>query len=518
MTGDTKIHRIRQFFGGIVTGERDKKIGVGLNFEELDIFTNPDYIEPETIFADDSVIARGYWDVTDDGTHLFAIGETADGTPKTQLWKRENGMANGLATTTWASYLTSGENSLKDSFLKCHTWDDGTKHLYFVSGTNDLRKYGDIAGTPSESSVGSLSGVSTSSGRLPTHIQFGELFIGHGRYIAKVDDSGTFTDKAWTAPSGFKVVDIAPIGENMAVLCSPISTNSGTSAIFFWDLTATTGFIDSVYMPTGNAQMIVNHNESIRVFCVSNTTTTSGTLKIYELLGKKPLLTHTLENIDIAYNTPTAAFNYSVSPKTKVIINNILYFGIAKTDKSGIYALGQVSEDRPLALVLSRRSHTTDYSNHYPICLYSAGKDLVHCMYDSNTTAQFRMKQLVYSSATRSSSAVYESIFIDDNSPETTKKFDRFYLVTDKLPASTAIAISARVDDIDNSYSSNRNANAGTSNSFDTDNNTYHTVGTDFNGKAIQLKVAWTSNSTDRIRLYSIGVRSVEEGTKQSNG
>lgn len=509
--GDTKTLRIRPYYGGIVVGERDRRPGVCQNVEEFDIYSNPDYMEPETIFSADATIANGAWDFTHDGTNVFAISTDGGGTPVPRIWKRASGMTSGLAATSWGAggyFDDTGQTVNYDSFLECLEWEAGTRHLYYVTGTNTLRKYGDIDGTPAVSTVGTLTGAASANGRLPTLIREGELLIGHGKYICRVDDNGNFDADAWTCPTGWKIVDMEIVSDNVAVLCSPSSLNSGQSAIFYWDGTATTGFVDFVYIPTGDPQMLVNHAESLRVFCVSKTSTTTGALRIYEMLGKKPFLTHQLDNIDCDYNTPTGAFNYAVSPRTKFLSNNILYFGVAKTDTTGIYAIGQAQDDKPLALSLSRRCHTTDYANHYPLALFGVNKDLLLSMWDANTTAQYRHQIMIYATATRSSNAVYESIILDDSDPETPKRWDRFYAVTGPLASGVSIAVSGRVDNA-SSYTQAQ--------TFDVDNNTFHTAPVNFNGKAFQLKVAATSSTTSKVKIYSLGVRIVEESLKQAS-
>lgn len=501
--GDIKTFRVKPFYGGIVVGERDRNIGTASNVEELDIFTNPDYVQPETIFSADSVIENGAWDFADDGTSVYAISESGG---KAKIWKRANAMTSGLGSTTWAAYKVSSQNSNQDSFLECLEWDDGTKHLYYVVGTNSLYKYGDIAGSPNETSVGTLTGVSDANGRLPSLIRQGELFIGHGKYVARVDGTGTYTNAAFTLPAGWRVVDMENVANNIALLCSPSSQSSGESAIFYWDATATTGFIDSVFIPSGNPQAIKNHTESLRVFCVSGGAA-NAKLRIFELLGKKPFLTHELTNIDVDYQTPAGAYNWSVSPKTMAIVDNILYFGIAKTDKTGIYALGQAQEDKPLALVLSRRCSTTDYSNHYPIAMYATGKDLLLSAYDGNVSGWLH-QQMVYASASRSSNAIYESVVIDDGKPEVAKRWDKFTAITGSMPSGCSILVSGRVDSTSDGYTQLQ--------TFSTQGKTYYTAPVNFNGKALQIKASFTSNGTSTPKLYQLGVRACEEGEKSS--
>jgi len=67
--------------------------------------------------------------------------------------------------------------------------------------------------------------------------------------------------------------------------------------------------------------------------------------------------------------------------------DGILYFGVYKTDKSGIYALGQVDSGDPIALILSKRFSTTDYSAHKPIGLFIHGSNYYGAYNDTDNLA-----------------------------------------------------------------------------------------------------------------------------------
>ena len=58
MADTAQLNRITRFFGGITINDKDNANGVALNVEEVDIFSNTDFIKPNTIFEPDSVITR----------------------------------------------------------------------------------------------------------------------------------------------------------------------------------------------------------------------------------------------------------------------------------------------------------------------------------------------------------------------------------------------------------------------------------------------------------------------------
>ena len=212
-----KISVIDKFYGGITHDDTDIDIGVALNVEEIDIFTNPSFIQPETIFATDTGIARkitGYT-VADNDTG-YAYGVSSDG--DVEVWS--------LATISvdnpgnWATFNESANDVHPNGCIIWHKWDNATSYVYYptISGsTVTLRKL--LISGPTETSVGTLSGLDGTGDRIPMIRANGELFIGNGQFISKVDDEGSFTEKAFTLPNGWEAVSFDLISDELAILC-----------------------------------------------------------------------------------------------------------------------------------------------------------------------------------------------------------------------------------------------------------------------------------------------------------
>jgi hypothetical protein len=350
----------------------------------------------------------------------------------------------------------------------------------------------------------------------------GELIIGHGQFIARVNDAGGLTEKAWTAPTGWYIVDFDIVGNELAVLCSPKSLNTGRSAIFYWDGIATTGYTDFSYISTGDPQMIVNHGETVRVFCVFRRLSTSinGTLRIYEMIDKKPFLTHKLENIFVSYKSfgLTGYYNYAVPPRSKAIINNTLYFTVSRTayerfpaslpinidDLGGVYALGRVS-DNPFGdgkVALSRSRSLSQGTSGTPLRLilaqYVVSDDFQVSHIDSGVYEEtpYRIDVSTYD---RSSAASYESIWIDGGNPETHKRWDELYIV--KSYAGSVTAYGMQDDGVETLIGTFGSSATFCKSTFN------------INSKAIKIRLSMSSSA----KIYSVSVRSVSESIKQAS-
>lgn len=443
--------------------EKEKKEGTGLNFEDLDIFTNPGYMQPGTVLTDESSYPAstseliGSYDVDDSG-NLWALVST-------KLIRVSNG--NNANPGDFASYATS-----LTTRSSC-TWQWGawhglgnpisTAYFYYAGGTNTLYRVGDlVASGTTESSVGTLDGMDANTIQVPFKRVDGELYIGHGQYIAAVDDAGTFTQHAFTLPNNWHCVGFAPIGDQLAILAkfkSELSTRTFSECrVFMWDKTATTGADDTFIIPTGGACAIANHNEVLRVF-----TATAGRMRIWEV-STYPVVTHELDIFDPTTNSFSESTNtgdFMISPTSLFVRNGILYFGVCgpeNTNRSGLYALGKAGAGKPLALVLAKR-FTVDRSpsassalGHTPAGAFGFGTN-IYCSYmrrystsvDGGAVAvALRCEEA--NSPTRSSYAIYESVLVDGNNQETLKDWEGFLLGVRNMPSSTSIRVDARVD------------------------------------------------------------------------
>ncbi len=499
MADELRLNRINKFYGGTVHGDRDRQTGVCLNVEEVDIFSNPNWIEPETIFATDTGIARkitGYT-VADNDTG-YAYGVSSDG--DAEVWS--------LATISvdnpgnWATFNESANDVHPNGNIIWHGWADETSHLYYptISGTTvTLRKL--LISGPTETSVGTLSGLDGTRDRIPMLRANGELYIGNGGLISKIDDSGAFSEAAFTLPTGWEAVSLDVISDEMFILCRSTEVSKNISKIFLWDLTSSTGFTDEINIPMGGPQIVINHSEIIRVVCAK-----SGESKIFELLGKLPIETHRLENVSEETDAQPI-----VPDQSKFIRDNILYFGLWKTDKTGLYAVGKTGARLPTALVLSRRFDTSDYSKHKPQAANAFGPNFF-CAFDDNGSADFARIE-GNNSPTRSSNAVYESIWVDSDTPETIKEWSGFFVTTKPLPDDCTVTIDARVD---NATSYDTNATKVLTNTDDQThsggnaNTSWFRVWTSVVGRVIQVKISFTSSTTTKATVYLVSFLSRE--------
>jgi len=558
------------FYGGIQKGDKPNIAGAVSNIEEVDIFTNKDYIQPEIIMSPDALVGgiktislgsggTGY--TVDDvitvvqsgganGTiTVNTVDETGAILAYTLLAPGTNySIANGLTVTggtgsgatinilaidseiytfdidaadtlygygketthnyvrifslpnagsdnpgNWSTLFTSTAVGVKTNGIILHheitEGGEQKKYLYYISVGNTLKRYGPLGASPAESTVGTLSGLVNATDKTWGIRLFGELYIGNGQFIAHIDDNGIFTEKKFTLPNGWYGVDAIGLSDRMLILCQNVNSRLNYSMIYQWDLVATTQFDDSITIPMGGPQWIVNHKEIIRVLCASN-----GIAKIYQLSGSYPIETHTI------YNVATETAGQAISPvQTKTVKEGIFYFGIYKTDKTGIYALGQVDEGKPVALVLSKRFDTTDYSKHKPIALFIIGQNFYAVYNDDGINRISRCEG--NNSPTRSSNAVMETIWYDAGDPIIEKDIANVYLVSYELPTNTSLKLYLAKNH--GSYSEVKQPN-GTN--FNNGEYGFYKAEEFKNLRNIKIKVAFTSNGTFCPKLKAIGL------------
>jgi hypothetical protein len=426
-------------------------MGVGSNFEELDIFSNADYMEPNTTFEADTTITRkisGYtigdmYDITSSSV-LYALGRDSSGTPLAQVWRKtdahtttpngwldRSGAANPLFTSAYnsnekspiawhrvtvdvASITSSGTtatltttnnhgittnnviaitvtgcdqaeyngtfkgtataaNTMTYTMASDPSVDTATASLnndeidvsycflYYVTGTNQLiraqitdstsaahytESTTDLDGVPM-----SLFGLGLADDRISMIRHNGDLFIASGSSVCRVGSDGVITQNVFSVSDDYKIVSMAPYLHNMAILCKDKAGGNNRSKIFYWDLADYTNTLDESSIAMGGPQILINFNESLWAICATN-----GILQTYRLQDRLPVISHILENV--ATETDALAI---VPDATKFVKDNAFYFGVRKTDKSGLYAIGQVDTQKPFALCLAKRFNTTDY-------------------------------------------------------------------------------------------------------------------------------------------------------------
>jgi hypothetical protein len=498
-----KVKLINSFFGGIVRDDKSRIAGAHFNIEEVDIWSNQDYVQAEQIMSADTLPSGSEiyaYDVGEDDI-LYAYGkETA--TNKVRLFSVADGGSDnpGDFTTLFTSADTTNlATALSD--IKFHRTSEtgGGKFLYYVAGAGSswvLKRYDITAAT--ESTVGNLSGF-ISSFRPAMKRFFGELYICHGQYVAKVDDDGVFVEKAFTLPNSQVAIDIIPVSDVAIILARNINRKVNETMGYWWDLESATQFDDQFRIPMGGGQWIVNWKEKIIVFCAIN-----GVGKFYVLSGAFPgaqplempgrLLTN------LAAETSTQPIS---SPKMVAQKDGILYFGLYKTDKTGIYALGQIDANAPIALILSKRFSTTDYANHKPIALLIHGPNFYGAYNDTAGNLISRCES--NNSPARSSNAVIETLWIDFDAPLQKKNLTRAYLTSYPLPSGTSLSLSV-ASDYSSSYTAVKRADNSVFNSANGLLGLFRPAA--FQNKMVfRAKVSFTSSGTNSPKLTGIGLR-----------
>lgn len=478
-----RVLRLNNFNVGLTDNDRSRQVGHLLVAEEVDIF-NPGYIQPETIFTTDAGIARkitGYTLADDDDA--YAIGVSADG--DAEVWKLVDASVDNPGS--WASFFESANDAHANNNIIWHKLDDGTENVYYttISSTTVTLRSLAIAG-PTEGSVGTLTGLDGTRDRIPMIKASGELFIGNGQHISKVDDDGVFTEKAFTLPNGVECVDMTTIGDELAILTRLVNKGINVSQMYFWDKTALTGFNDVANIPMGDPQIVVNQNETLKVLCAKN-----GILKIFEMVGLLPNEIHRVQNVDSETNAIPV-----IPTQSKFVRDGILYFGLNAT-KSGLYALGKKNE-----LILNRRFDTSDYSLHTAYAAASFGPNWF-VAFDDNGSADFGRIE-GNNSPTRSSNAVIETVLYDFGDTEL-KDLTSFEVLTkNAIPDSTSLDIYFKPDN--GSYDTAVNlTNANDQNETGTTANTYWFRNTTTTvGRLIQMKIEFNSSTTSRIQLYEV--------------
>ena len=511
------IVTINSFYGGIARDDKPKTAGVGSNFEELDIFQSADYVIPEQIMSADTMPATTeiYSYTAGDDDVVYGYGrETA--ASKVRIVSAASGGATNpgafgtLFTSSDATNLYTQISPIK--FFRTTEASNPTS-LYYIHGTGAswyLARYNIGAAaeqrwTGSEwSASGSpdtncqLTGLTGSFDRPTMKVIYGELFICHNQYIAKCDKDGVFTKLAFTLPKEWEAIDIVPVSDVGLILARNKNRLVNETRCFWWDLTSEMQFNDSYSLPMGGAQWMINYKESIYQFLAQN-----GIGKFYvsrAWAGDRPVELPGIRMLNIATETSAQPISSSSMIGTK---DGILYFDVWKTDKSGIYALGQLDNDKPYALILSKRFATTDYSLHKPHGLLIQGSNYYASFLDNTTESNSRCETL--NSPTRSSVAIYESSWIDARAPYNNKTLSDVILMTKKIPASCSFTCYV-ASDYDDTYTEVKRVDGSVFNTL------YGVLARMIGGtiktnqKAFKVKVAWTSNTTSYASLLAISL------------
>lgn len=460
---EEKLKVIKNWYGGMVRDDKSRITGAASNLEEIDIFSNADYIQAEQIFSADSLPASTevYAYTSNPSGTVYGYGKSTSNNAVRLVSVATGGADNpgSFATLATSSDTTNLATSVSPiQYFK--TTEANNDSVYYIKGTGTswyLVRYNiDAAeeqrwtgsawsGSGSLDANTQLTGLTGSFDRPFMKVIAGVLHVGNGNSIATVDSEGTFTEKAFNLPLDYNAVDMAPVGTVALILASHADRSSNFCKGFWWDLVPVAeseydGYDDSFEIPVGGPQWVLNTKERVYIFCAIN-----GKGRFFVLNGAyQGSVPQELPGViltSVAAESATQPISSSKMVSTK---DKIIYFGVNKTDKTGVYALGQLDDDKPHALLLSKKFSTTTITNHKPTALFILGPNYYAAYVDNTTASTARCES--NNSPSRSASAIYESIWVDDDAPNTDKKLYSVYVSTQPLPASTDVNVSIALD------------------------------------------------------------------------
>lgn len=506
---------VDKFYGGTVRDDKSRIVGAASNLEEIDIFTNANFIQAEQIVVADSMPASTaiYAKTAGDNDTTYGYGKkTTDGAVRI-VSVASGGTDNpGAFSTLVTSADTTNLATIVSDFKFFRTTEaSNPTSLYYIAGASAtwyFRRYNIgaaaeqiwngtawAAGTSHASSQ--LTGLDGSFMRPTMKVIFGDLYTCQGRYIAKVAKDGTFTEKAFTLPSEWEAVDIEPVGDAAIVLCRNKTRLTNETRGYWWDLTSTSQFEDQFSIPMGGPCWIKNVKETVTIMCAINTVA-----KFFRLSaaakGAVPLEIPGVTFLSVGADASTQPIS---SPKMLSTKDKVIYFSFNKTDKSGIYALGQLDADKPVAIFLSKRFGTTDYALHVPYSLHIQGPNFYADFADNGTDTSVRCES--NNTPDRSVTGTYESIWLDVDEPFKDKNLLYVLASIYPLPASSSVTISIAVD-YSSTYVSLARADGTVVN---TTNAVFGrcsgNVGS--NKKVFRIKAVLASNTSNSPKLTALG-------------
>ena len=501
-TSADELKLYTQFFGGIVRDDKSTQPGVMSNVEELDILENANFVRPTLIFSNETLPANTefYAYCVDDSDTAYYYGKNTS-TGKAVVYTRTSASSNTPGSLTLL--VTSAANANILSPIEYHKVTESSvtnKYVYYVAGTNTVYRYGPLGGSPTEASVGSLSQIGGTGfyDRITFRRFYGTLYITNGIYISQVDDNAVFTEKKFTLPFDVYAVDIAPASDVAVILCRYSDRNINKAIGYWWDLASPTTFDDHFDIPMGGPQWIYNYKQTMVWFCAAN-----GIAKMFQLSSPNPgAVVIPFPNIQLN-NVATEGDTQPISPtKSTFTKDDQFYFGVYKTDKTGLYAIGKLDYKYPIAIWLAKRFNTTDYSKHAPIGASAFGQNF-YCAYADNGTNS--NASCLAASANRSSNAVIESTWQDNDKPMNYKDLEKGYVITYPIASGCSVTLSV-ASDYSSSYTALTTAGGVVHNIVSAVRAIFRVLG--FHNKFVfKWKVSFTSSGTSSVKLAAVALR-----------
>ena len=547
-TGEEMMTLQTEFYGGIQRDDLSNVGGGASDVEELDILENANFVKPTQVLSADTIPANtafhSYCEdpLNGDG---YAVGSDNNSYTYAQVFQNR-----AISSTTPSGWSSEGSSSLVANPISGSTVHYEvalgatsiipTLAVYFITGQNVISKWTAAGGIATTVGPWTLSTLTTAMG----HVSFREIngitYICAGNNVSTIDPGSpstgaNFNEAAFPLPFGYVAVDICQAGEYFFVLASSSNLLANKSVIFIWDGVSGT-YTDQIPVPMGGPQWLYNFKQTITICCCAN-----GILQLFYLSAPTiGAICHKYPNIRLAKVQPEnqSQLGYGatgghgfiwpvpVSPsKTVFVKDDVLYFALWKFDKTALYALGQLDTKAPFALWLAKRFGTSDYSQMIPIAAYCFGAKIFasfqtgYSTQGSNATNAALCNPAI---ASRSSQAIFQSVWEDDDAPMNPKILHKLYATSYPMPAGCSITLSV-ASDYGNTFSNVYQNSNIVMNILNAIFAMFSSTGTT-NKKLFQWRASFTSRATiattlsAAITTYSQTSISITSGTGIANG
>lgn len=470
-TGEDITTLQTEFYGGIQRDDLSNVGGGASDVEELDILENANFVRPTQVLSADTLPSNtAFYSYCEDPLNGdgYAVGADNNGYTYAQVF--QNIAISSTTPGGWTSKSSSSlvANPISGSTVHYEVALGATSiiptlAIYFITGQNVISKWTAAGGIATTVGPWTLSTLTTTMG----HVSFREIngitYICAGNNVSTIDPGSpstgaNFNEAAFPLPFGYVAVDICQAGEYFFILASSSNLLANKSVIFIWDGVSGT-YTDQIPVPMGGPQWLYNFKQTITICCTSN-----GIMQLFYLsaptigaiVHKYPNIR--LQNVQPDNQTQVLGANGNhgfgwvtpVSPAKSVFVkDDILYFGLWKFDKTALYALGQLDIKFPFALWLAKRFSTADYSQMIPYAAYCFGSKIFASFQTGYGTQGNNATQASFCDpaiASRSSQAIFQSVWEDDDAPMNPKILHKLYATSYPMPAGCSITLSVASD------------------------------------------------------------------------
>lgn len=407
------VWRINRWFGGLSTGSKRGVDGSFTFGQGLDFRSDPDLLQANYAMSKNSstnVTGLPKWFVQN-GTVYYAYAD--------------DGKIHSNAGS-WASLRTVGNSSGQGLEI----FND---YLYYAQNAQ-LGRYGVLSGAPAFTD--NYQTLDTDTLWHPCKVFLNKLCVGHGRKLATLDSSGTWTSAAITLPIDWKIKCLEVRGDFLYIGAwkGTAITDYEIGALFAWDGTTTT-WNTVEFINESGVNSLFNQNDGLYI--------SAGTRgNLYQLAGGK--------FVKIKRVPLIGAGKYAeIFPGAMTGFNGILHFGLAGVTDSttvyqGVYTWGQVEKNYPMVLNFDYPVSTGTVTGTgvkigavygaSPTKLFVGWKDGANYGID------------LISTSTTQTTVILESIIFDANRPTVSKLFKEIRLVYKPFTASESITVKYKAD------------------------------------------------------------------------